>query len=294
MPRCGYECDRLGNYKNHLKRKNMCYALKSDVVPTIANVVVSHVVINITQNTGNHTHVNTTINNNTNNNNNNININNHIYVTQQAQHQPKMSFPYQNYDHLSDDFKRSVLDLARKPGDGFIEAVKRMLEVTYFHRSEPHNMNIVIPDTAQNVARVVGRDKKWTAMPADTAIHDMVCCQGDAIRNFPDDPGLEGTIPEAWVKTIDDRFETGDFERDNTLHTHAHSMAGKCTSIMHEFLRVKDVLDQIAMANIEKRPPPPPRPPPAIPYDEQQMLNRVIDYVIHGSPMQTRAAPDRP
>ncbi len=215
-PRCGYACDRLGNYKNHLKRKNMCFAVKSDVVSTTENVIVGNTVINITQHTS--------VNNNTinhNNNHNNININNHIYVTQQ---QPKVSFPYQNYDHLSDDFKRSVVDLARKPGDGFVEAIKRMFEVTYFQSSEPHNMNIVIPDTAQNVARVVGRDKQWTAMPADTAIRDMLCSQGDAIRNFPDDPGLEGTIPEAWVKTIDDRFGAGEFERDDALHTHAHGV----------------------------------------------------------------------
>jgi hypothetical protein len=122
----------------------VCLPTKSDVTPDATNVIVHFFnkhggptssaapVVNVG-------HINTVVNNN-----NNININvvapaSHV----QDAHKKLKLFPYQDMDHISDEFKRAMVDMASK-ADGFVKAVQSMFQMTYFNPSQPHNMNIVV------------------------------------------------------------------------------------------------------------------------------------------------------
>ena len=226
-PRCGHISKQIGHYRSHISKKRMCAPDLADVLPTADNVHVvqanDNTINNNTINTGN------TVNN--------INIS-IMPSTSLPQHKKLMHFPFQNLDHVSPDFKRYVVDLASK-ADGFVQAVQKMFEVTYFDQSQPHNMNIIISDANTDVAHVFERGDKWKAMHADAAIKEMLDNQGDAIRNFPDEPGLDGTIPPSRVHAIDTKYDDASFVQDPGLITAVKNMAiesnGHMSSVLGPF-----------------------------------------------------------
>ena len=227
-PRCGRVSDRVSTYQSHMRRMKMCAAVKRDVVPDMLNVIVHRLEALVPPPST----TTTTTTNNTNNTNNNTNItNNNNNINIQVFAPPPLSsgkpikrFPHQDLVHVSDDFKRAMVDMASK-ADGFVQAVQRMFQVTYFNPMQPHNMNIIISNGNDHVAHVAGRNETWNVMAADEAIKEMLDTQGDSIRNFPDEPGLEGTIPLAHVRTIDDAYIDGSFKDDPDLVKSVKHMA---------------------------------------------------------------------
>ncbi len=236
-PRCGHVASQLGVYRKHIARKRMCSASKQAVIPTVHNAIIrmknadgdslvlSNTTFDVTVDNrcvltnSNHN----TITNATNNNNNNINIQVMTAGAVSVPPKPSVRFPHQDLDHLTDEFERAIVDMARK-ADGFARAVHRMLDVTYFQPAQSHNMNVVIADA---MAHVICRNGTWSAVTADSAIKDMLDTQGDAIRNFPDDPGLEGTIPDDHVRAIDEAYDEGSFKDDPVLLETIRAKAGE-------------------------------------------------------------------
>ena len=243
-PRCGHTSKQIGHYRTHISKKHMCEPSLADVLPTVNN---AHIVSSNApyRTIGNNNMIHTVLNNvTTNNNNNSININLVHSPSSSSQFGKKlMRFPYQNLDHVSNDFKRAVVDMASK-ADGFVKAVHKMFQVTYFDPSQPHNMNIIISDANTDVAHVFESNDMWKAMHADAAIKEMLDTQGDAIRNFPDDPGLDGTIHPSHIHAIDTTYGTASYIEDTDLMTAVRHMAIESNDNMS---RVLDPFHQLAI-----------------------------------------------
>ena len=215
-PRCGHLSDRISSYRTHIARKKMCKASEQDLIPDMDNALIhmknthgEFIVLRNNMNSGRQPNSNTTTHCNTiTTNNNSINIHVVAAAPKRIKH-----FPHQDLDHLTYEFKRALVDMARK-ADGFARAVKRMSDVTYFNTDQSHNMNVIIADA---VAHVFGKNQQWNVVTTESAIKDMLDTQGDAIRNFPDDPGIDGTVPTHHVRAIDDAYNEGSFTDDPEL-----------------------------------------------------------------------------
>ena len=237
--RCGFRSSRLSTYDNHARRKNMCQPTKSSVRPDRANVVIRKTLA-----TGEEDAVNappslpasstTTINNNNNNNTNNtININ----ILPSADFAPRMMhFPTQDLTHLTSDFKLKILKTVMS--SGFNGAVDEMFGSLFFNPEQPHNLNVVMtpPATADgdSVTHVFGRDRRWSVFDTDEAILAMLSEHGDAIRNFPDEPGV--SVSQRIVDAVDAAYDSEAHLTDPALAASLRDSTRAATTRLRAFM----------------------------------------------------------
>jgi hypothetical protein len=210
--RCGFCSPRLSSYKAHLARKKLCSPVLSEELPSLSNM--RKVPKGGAPNTAEHVPTPaapaTTIYNTT---------NNIVILSVPSSSLRDMHFPRQDLSHLSDQFKRRVVDIAKSAG--FEAAVQAMFEETYFNVAHPHNMNVLMENTTSDdgstTTHVRHRDRVWRRHRTDDAVRQMLEEQGDAIRNFPDELCPTHSVPEDVVKTIDDAYESGDYLDDPQL-----------------------------------------------------------------------------
>jgi hypothetical protein len=117
-PRCGFLTAKHSNYINHTKRKIMCQARdpsRERVVPTEHNVIrrteqrAPQPSVQVVGNTINNiNHINTT-------NNTTFNIRAAVAMTQHDK-RSMLRFPRQDLSHLSDQYKRAILQTVSSNG----------------------------------------------------------------------------------------------------------------------------------------------------------------------------------
>lgn len=113
-------------------------------------------------------------------------------------------FPFQNYDHLSVKDKRAIVRLAGNgTPEGFVKALVRVLDASYFNDAQPHNVNIAVVD---GLAFVIGKDEATKAMSLDRAVDMMIDEGGCTLYNLTDDDALGGKVSEKTVAAIDDAY----------------------------------------------------------------------------------------
>lgn len=232
-PRCGYATDRFSAYRLHAGRLNMCAPTKSDVMPTIENVITrvtrnfrsadgapctvtnvsgahSHVHMtnttnNTTHNTTNNNTTNNTVNDNSHNTNANININ--IYNLENPYTPELNSFPLQDRRYMPPQFKADISKLAANDPDGFQKALHEMFRVAYFSTARPYNINVFILRPGDE-ALVLGPNRQWAHMDSETAVRKMIEQQVNDIDFIRED--VSDTLTQEDHQAIDNGYNNND------------------------------------------------------------------------------------
>ena len=138
-PRCAFTARNLWAYKRHLERQIVCSSVdveKNAIVPGLGNVirkcVVRHNGVDVTINGDTmHADAATTVINNTNTVNAENAVINNFNWSGAAPRSPKMNpmrFPFQNYDHLTTNQKRTIINSAGDgTHEGFVTTSTRLL-----------------------------------------------------------------------------------------------------------------------------------------------------------------------
>lgn len=150
-PRCGYETDRIGNYRSHIAKQKRCKPKNSELIPTIDNVIIRKsstspqapqqqsaaptqaaqpLPPNISIAGSHDVNVNS---------HNTHNTNNHFHVTVNN----VMPFRREDLSHITQKQWSSLAERMAK-GDGHA-AVLEMLSLVNYNPERPENMNMYFP-----------------------------------------------------------------------------------------------------------------------------------------------------
>ena len=197
-PCCDFETNRKTNISTHFARKRPCKISPTgiDLTDEIKALVMSSLYSKSVAVIGNNNTVTNTTNNViTNNVTNNINV---VISPSCYKH-----FPRQDLSHLTQDFKRNVVETAFS--SGMDAAIRQMFDVTYFNPAEMHNRNIIMDSIETHV---LDRSRAWKKVDTEDAVKRMLEEQGDAIRNFPDEDDLCGEIDQECIDFIEREFQS--------------------------------------------------------------------------------------
>ena len=190
-PRCGYRALKMSTYIDHTQRKRICQLSVSDVKPTRSNVILTTSANAPVAVSPQPAPVNIS--------NTNITTNNNLFViNMEAPTKNPQPFPYQDLKHLTDDYKRKIIDTCTNKG--FAEGVRDMFGALYFDPSQPQNMNVVIREGQRTK---VFRERKWQFQDTGDTLKEMLEEHGNTIYNFPEDVDVE----KSSVDAIDRAYE---------------------------------------------------------------------------------------
>ncbi len=208
-PRCGHMTDRITNYLAHIKRKHLCQAALSNVIPTINNVIKeSPPVADAATNSQPNTHdvinvMNVHAPGTTNTINNVVNTTNNYNTTN------LIINPYNREDrtHITNAQWQNLVRTGSR--DGMNKVVAELVSLINYNPAKPENMNVYMPPlgSSPNDALVFQRRDgdpvpRWRRVNADTVIKWLMNDRMNDIFEWTDENN--GMVDAADARLVED------------------------------------------------------------------------------------------